>query len=1070
MDVPLVLQPLASLAPHLDHGAKMMRRIVGRRSLLSSSRAKGSSSSLESQLEQAWTSSRLLAPAVRALALQTKSKTKVSLLSLERLLATSLWENEWSYAYVVARELLDKYPSEAEGGINMINSVLAMHAMEQYNQINELVTDKALVAHIERWKQKAKSRDIEAYNSPHNLEAITAILEAVVRSDNVTAAVQRCNLVLNGVLKVAHRLDSGDQHQAPILLEPRALRTLKKVSHLPEAFACAPLLEEYIGSTLIRFYRFLLQDEKPHRRLSPANVHARLEVVRAIAVLISCILDKDLMKDSVDFYIENLQDILGPHSRELSACILFSDLCKESHVDLGSKGALGEAEVRLGLARQVLDTAIELSSQPSKVKFKPRVSVSSRRDCFASFYEAGFALAAIEGDFHLYTIISGQYRARHSSLLGSSAEGQRCLNSALQALGVLLDRSVLAENRDVRTQRVGAELASMAACSPNIAPDVYTVVTAMLGKPEASVALPSEKDVAALVSMTRPSTGPSYSPPSSLHRLRKGHRQTMNSNLGIAIMEWCFAFVDTHREGTLTDIIPPGGAPWTPPLLEHYEDVPEEAGNNEALRQPRHPALRDEDKVMLQEVALLTWNALNASASSDTSSLRSFVDFSLHKASSARYRNAPLLLSLANALHEDILRRANEGQSLQEEQLPFSASAIDQAIYGCASAGEAPSSWHGISALFSLCLDARIPPSSSSIFYLVHALCNLGYEERAAKAVLVITKNVQAASEKRERTGKCKGKDEEGEGEGDQALFLKRNRAVLPPLVSFTEAAARLLKRGHTKVQESEGNRALVLAEDLYATAREVYGEEVYAPPRPFQYRNNIKTIPPPQARRSTYTMHEGLLRIPAVQRTRWLAREASTSQSQSEAAARIDDDSKENSDWMIRLKRHILDCEAYYSSISESGGRGASGARMGLQEVYIAAIQSLVKAERARATNVSSSHGGDGLAAEGAIHYLKRMLTSPVIAFPRDREGERGTEQVRRERRAREAFDLVLQVTIRQGGLRAASLMREMRAMLAQYEGGPTTTSASDDPTEEPRGVEKRTLYEEWVPHDEKY
>ena len=122
------------------------------------------------------------------------------------------------------------------------------------------------------------------------------------------------------------------------------------------------------------------------------------------------------------------------------------------------------------------------------------------------------------------------------------------------------------------------------------------------------------------------------------------------------------------------------------------------------------------------------------------------MDFVLHKASSAKYRNAPLLLSLSSALHENVLHRAREGIPLEENNLPFSASAIDQAIYGCASAG-VTSSWCGISSLFSLCLVAQIPPSSSAIFYLVHALCNLGYEERAAKAVLVITKNIQVQME-----------------------------------------------------------------------------------------------------------------------------------------------------------------------------------------------------------------------------------------------------------------------------------------------------------------------------------
>ena len=98
----------------------MLRRIVIKRSIIPT-RAKGSSTSLDAQLGQAWTNSRLLAPAARAVALQSRSKAKLlRLQSLERLIATALWENEWEYAYVAARELIDRYPCEVEqGGSNM---------------------------------------------------------------------------------------------------------------------------------------------------------------------------------------------------------------------------------------------------------------------------------------------------------------------------------------------------------------------------------------------------------------------------------------------------------------------------------------------------------------------------------------------------------------------------------------------------------------------------------------------------------------------------------------------------------------------------------------------------------------------------------------------------------------------------------------------------------------------------------------------------------------------------------------------------------------------------------------
>ena len=289
--------------------------------------------------------------------------------------------------------------------------------------------------------------------------------------------------------------------------------------------------------------------------------------------------------------------------------------------------------------------------------------------------------------------------------------------------------------------------------------------------------------------------------------------------------------------------------------------------------------------------------------------------------------------------------------------------------------------------------------------------------------------------------------------------------------MSFTEAAGRVLKKGYSRRQNRHDIRALLLAEDLYSKSYEVYGKDVYRSPRPFHYCNSSRVSPLPKAHNpSSYTMHEGLLRIPAVQRTRWLTREACATRGQGEVAAHTGDDYSEDIDWELRLKMHIQDCESYYSSISKAGGRNSCEARMALQEVYIAAIQSLVKSERAR----GSPRGGDGLAVEGAIYYLKRMLTSPTLAFSttndNDRKGNKGMEQTRRERRAREAFDLVLQVTMKQGGLRAASLIREMRAMLAQYESDRSLTEDLDVSKIKFEEDKDKALYKEWIPSDEKY
>ncbi len=782
--------------------------------------------SLESQLELAWTSKRLLAPAARALALNsnTKSKTKPSLISLERLLATSLWEDEYAYAYVTARELISRFPQEtARGGSNMVNSVLALRSMEQFDQINEVVTVKALTAHLEHWKQRVKSMDIEAYT---NFQVLTAILEASVRSGNFTNTVQRCHLVLTEVLNVASYLDS-DCYKSPLLLEPRALRMLKRVP------PCVPLLEEYIGDTLIRSYRFLLQSEDSLRHLSHGDTNARVEVVRAIAILISCMHDETLIRDSVAFYMANLGSIIGPDTGELPAYILFSELCydlTEPHWAV----APGD-EVRHALARQIFDTIIQPSSQPPKSRSGTRSlrfpACSSHRAHLASFYEAAYGLAGHNQDFALYAATADLYRAR---LLGSSkGEGKgkewyQCGNAALRVLGSLLDHSLLSENRDGRADRVGAELASIVLHSPQFVPDYSSVVRAVLGKPEKKAETefppPNGKDVSSLVRMCLSAGTPTPH--------TRGHRPTAQSNIGIAIMEWCFASIDAHRttEGGHS-VVPSAESTWAPPMHEEREEEKEISHHQQG-----HTALCDEDKTMLRDVALSTWNALSLDVDRDVkeASLRAFVDYTLHTASSAQYRNAPLLLSLASALHDDTLRRRdnvsdNKKKGERETLLPFSPSAIDQAVYGCASAGEADVSWHGVSTLFSLCLDAQIAPSSTAIFYLVHALCNLGHEDRAARAVLVITRNVQAASKK------C----EEKEKEGGKAFFLERNQAVLPPLVSFTEAASRLLKKHHSqRGREAEG-KALLLAEDLYCKAREVYGEQVFSPPRPFHYRTN---------------------------------------------------------------------------------------------------------------------------------------------------------------------------------------------------------------------------------------
>ena len=448
----------------------------------------------------------------------------------------------------------------------------------------------------------AKSNDIGAYD-PHNLEAISAIVDAIVRSDNVTGAVQRCYLVLAGTLKAAHFLDVGNQHQFPLRLEPRALRTLKKITCVPEASVCVPLLEEYIGSTLIRSYRALLKGEHPHQRLSRTHITTCLHEVRAIAVLISCISDKNLLKDSMKFYLENFQNIFGSHTGEMPAYILFSELCYDLHApSMMNSEASDDEKTRRCLARDMLENMFQLSSQPQKLNFKLSLLPSSQRDCLASFYEAAFSLAASERGFSLYNAVSSHYRTRHAKLLKSSKDEYRCVNAALQALGTLLDESPQGKNREGRADRVRAELTKMMAYTPHIAPDFYSLVTAMLGRPNTSTVPPSEEDVTALVQLSC-----SLIPPSAHHyRHKRGRerRQTAHSNVGIAIMEWCFEYVDVanHKEHMSKNAFKNTQVAYASSL----HDTKNEKLGDGTSHQLGHHTLRDKDKVMLQDVALFT--------------------------------------------------------------------------------------------------------------------------------------------------------------------------------------------------------------------------------------------------------------------------------------------------------------------------------------------------------------------------------------------------------------------------------------------------------------------------------
>ena len=99
---------------------------------------------------------------------------------------------------------------------------------------------------------------------------------------------------------------------------------------------------------------------------------------------------------------------------------------------------------------------------------------------------------------------------------------------------------------------------------------------------------------------------------------------------------------------------------------------------------------------------------------------------------------------------------------------------------------------------------------------------------------------------------------------------------MLPPLVSFMEAASRLLKKRYSQRGREGEVEALLLAEDLYCKAQEVYGGQIFSPPRPFHYRTHTAATKGNSSSPS-YKGQEGLLRIPAVQRTRWLARGAAS-------------------------------------------------------------------------------------------------------------------------------------------------------------------------------------------------
>ena len=113
------------------------------------------------------------------------------------------------------------------------------------------------------------------------------------------------------------------------------------------------------------------------------------------------------------------------------------------------------------------------------------------------------------------------------------------------------------------------------------------------------------------------------------------------------------------------------------------------------------------------------------------------------------------------------------------------------------------------------------------------------------------------------------------------------------------------------------------------------------------------------------YTFREALARLPAAHRARWLA-----------LSATLSEDTVGASSAVKLLDAHLSECEKFYTSSDQMNDISDPHALLALQEVYLAAITTLLRADRSRKRETNAFDSGSGLPlSEGAMVYLKRIL-----------------------------------------------------------------------------------------------
>jgi hypothetical protein len=284
-------------------------------------------------IEECWTDSHLLAPGIRELAFlqklreSTGTRLKPSLASLERLQATCLYEKENIYAYVTTRALIDLYPEEFnKGGYLFSNSVESLHAMQQYESLNSLVTPAVWRNYTRKWKGES-----EGETSSSSSRVVSALLEATLRGGggggimdtaNLALALQRCDIVLSGLLNEASRVASSSScSPVPVLVQADTLRAVSNLYALQEAAIAATgainganvgidgsggamLLEEYIASNVILLYHRALGSLQDGASSALSSSSSGTAPVPDIAVLLSCMHSPHLLRQSIAFYQE----------------------------------------------------------------------------------------------------------------------------------------------------------------------------------------------------------------------------------------------------------------------------------------------------------------------------------------------------------------------------------------------------------------------------------------------------------------------------------------------------------------------------------------------------------------------------------------------------------------------------------------------------------------------------------------------------------------------------------------------------------------------------------------------